>query len=229
MAYDFDFNPATLLRKAVLALTKNGAETSETPEFSELKTRHYRAKVGEVYTAAIQVSGRWLGWRITSREKNLGSMAAIKVEFKSLVLGGNTCELAVWFSEEKNADGVVMTTVNAKSVSDVQTNGDLGENRRVIAFFLFALDEEVIENKSIPIKPDSSQVQTTAVPNAQASAPAGVSPNVQPSAQPTAPSLEHPNGQAATTSSEIPKPTSPQPPRMKVAITKKEPQKTANQ
>jgi adenylate kinase len=162
MAFEFDLNPNSLLRKAVLAFTSREAETSETPEFGELKTRRYRAPLREVYDAAIQVASRWFGWRIISREKNLGSVASIKCDIISVALGGNHLELSVSLVEEVETNGETVTIVNAKSVADVPTKGDLGENRRWIGLFLSNLDEEVIQTAS-PVKAASvSEVKPAA-------------------------------------------------------------------
>lgn len=145
MPLPFDLSPDALLRKAVQAFTCNMSETSETPEFLELKTRRYKASVREVYEKALSLPPRWFGWRIISREKNLGGMSAFKCEIFSAVLGGNRLELSVWMIEETSADGTVTTVVNAKCVSNAPTKGDLGECRRNVVFFLFALDEVFAE------------------------------------------------------------------------------------
>lgn len=132
-----------LIRKALLGFIKCDAETSETPEFAELRTRHYEASTGEVYDAALRVIERYIQWTITGREKNLGGIATIKCDIVSLVLGGNIDTFSVWMIEELLPSGSKSVSVNARSISNAGTKGDLGENRRHIGFFLEALDEEV--------------------------------------------------------------------------------------
>ncbi|MFQ3608809.1 MAG: hypothetical protein SNJ55_09290 [Chloroherpetonaceae bacterium] len=150
MPLPFDLSPDALLRKAIQAFTNSASETSETPEFLELKTRRYKASVREVYETALSLPPRWFGWRIISREKNLGGMSAFKCEIVSAVLGGNRLELSIWMIEEVDAEGAVTTVVNAKCISNAPTKGDLGECRRNIAFFLFALDEAFAKQERAP-------------------------------------------------------------------------------
>jgi hypothetical protein len=80
-------------------------------------------------------------------------MALLKCEITSIALGGNTLELSVWFIQEDLPDGTPQTTVNCKCISNAPTKGDLGETRRAIAFFLSALDDEVIQ---VPIDQNAS-------------------------------------------------------------------------
>ncbi len=162
MPLPFDLSPDALLRKAIQAFTSSASETSETPEFLELKTRRYKASVREVYETALSLPPRWFGWRIVSREKNLGGMSAFKCEIFSALLGGNRLELSVWMIEEADADGAVTTVVNAKCISNAPTKGDLGECRRNIAFFLFALDEAFA--KQDPNRTPSPAPEPTAPP-----------------------------------------------------------------
>jgi hypothetical protein len=154
MPLPFDISPEALLRKALQAFTSSASETSESPEFLELKTRRYKASVREVYEVALSLPPRWFGWRVVSREKNLGGMSAFKCEIFSALLGGNRIELSVWMIEERDVDGAVVTVVNAKGISSAPTRGDLGECRRNVAFFLFALDEAIaVPNPSLPPAP----------------------------------------------------------------------------
>jgi hypothetical protein len=97
-------------------------------------------------------------------------MALLKCEITSIALGGNTLELSVWFIQEDLPDGTPQTTVNCKCISNAPTKGDLGETRRAIAFFLSALDDEVIQipldQKAQP--PQQSEVtQTQDAPKAE--------------------------------------------------------------
>jgi hypothetical protein len=153
MPFQLDLRPEALLKKAVLAFTSRESETSDNPEFLELKTRRYRATVSETYDAALAVMNRWFGWQVKTRQKNLGGMALLKCEITSIALGGNTLELSVWFIQEDLPDGTPQTTVNCKCISNAPTKGDLGETRRAIAFFLSALDDEVIQ---VPIDQNAS-------------------------------------------------------------------------
>ncbi len=147
MPLPFDLSPNALLRKAIQAVTSSSSETSETPEFIELKTRRYKASVREVYETALSMPSRWFGWQVVSREKNLGGMSAFKCEITSALLGGHRLELSIWMMEETDADGTPTTVVNAKCLSKAPTKGDLGECRRNIAFFLFMLDEAFAERR----------------------------------------------------------------------------------
>lgn len=177
MPFQLDLRPEALLKKAMLAFTQRESETSDNPEFLELKTRRYRAPISETYDAAVTVLSRWFGWKITTRQKNLGGMALLKCEITSLALGGNTLDLSIWFTEETLPDGTRQTCVNCKCISNAPTKGDLGETRRAIAFFLSALDDEVIEmpiaQTATPSPATStapaSQPQTAPKPDAPAS------------------------------------------------------------
>ncbi len=164
MPFQLDLRPEALLKKAVLAFTTRESETSDHPEFLELKTRRYRATVSETYDAALAVMNRWFGWQVKTRQKNLGGMALLKCEITSIALGGNTLELSVWFIQEDLPDGTPQTTVNCKCISNAPTKGDLGETRRAIAFFLSALDDEVIE---VPIDQNASPAPQSEVPQTQ--------------------------------------------------------------
>ncbi len=164
MPFQLDLRPEALLKKAVLAFTSRESETSDHPEFLELKTRRYRATVSETYDAALAVMNRWFGWQVKTRQKNLGGMALLKCEITSIALGGNTLELSVWFIQEDLPDGTPQTTVNCKCISNAPTKGDLGETRRAIAFFLSALDDEVIQ---VPIDQNASPAPQSEVAQTQ--------------------------------------------------------------
>jgi hypothetical protein len=69
MPFQLDLRPEALLKKAVLAFTSRESETSDNPEFLELKTRRYRATVSETYDAALAVMNRWFGWQVKTRQK----------------------------------------------------------------------------------------------------------------------------------------------------------------
>jgi len=90
MPLPFDISPNALLRKALQAFTTSMSETSETPEYIELKTRRYKARVRDVYEIALSLPSRWFGWRVVSREKNLGGMSAFKCEIFFCVVGGQS-------------------------------------------------------------------------------------------------------------------------------------------
>jgi len=177
MPLPFDISPNALLRKALQAFTTSMSETSETPEYIELKTRRYKARVRDVYEIALSLPSRWFGWRVVSREKNLGGMSAFKCEIFSALLGGNRLELSVWMIEETDTDGEVMTVVNAKCLSQAPTKGDLGECRRNIAFFLFSLDDAVATTIS-------ATAPSTATPQPPTSTPSTTdSKSIQPATQ----------------------------------------------
>ncbi|MDX2129767.1 MAG: hypothetical protein SFU91_12100 [Chloroherpetonaceae bacterium] len=141
----FELSPEALLSKARLAFISNEAETSEKPEYEELKTRRYALSVKEVYEIALGFASRWVNWRVVNRGKNFGGMAQLKCDVYSVLLGGNKLELSLIFSEERTTFGGICTVVNAKSVSTAPTKGDLGENRRWIALMLYSLDTAVAE------------------------------------------------------------------------------------
>ncbi len=178
MPFTPDISLEAILKKTLLAFTSRDAETSETPEFIELKTRRYRARVGDVYDKTIELVGRWFGWRIVSREKNLGGMAALKCNIVSLALGANTIDLSVWFLEELSPDGSVVTVVNAKASAQTPTKGDLGEARRNIAFLLGTLDDELQQLPLVQMSDGAQARSTQSVadepPKPVASAPAPV-------------------------------------------------------
>jgi hypothetical protein len=177
MPLPFDISPNALLRKALQAFTTSMSETSETPEYIELKTRRYKARVRDVYEIALSLPSRWFGWRVVSREKNLGGMSAFKCEIFSALLGGNRLELSVWMIEETDTNGEVMTVVNAKCLSQAPTKGDLGECRRNIAFFLFSLDDAVATTIS-------AAAPSTATPQPPTSTPSTTdSKSIQPATQ----------------------------------------------
>jgi hypothetical protein len=177
MPLPFDISPNALLRKALQAFTTSMSETSETPEYIELKTRRYKARVRDVYEIALSLPSRWFGWRVVSREKNLGGMSAFKCEIFSALLGGNRLELSVWMIEETDTNGEVMTVVNAKCLSQAPTKGDLGECRRNIAFFLFSLDDAVATTIS-------ATAPSTATPQPPTSTPSTTdSKSIQPATQ----------------------------------------------
>jgi len=134
MPFQLDLRPEALLKKVVLAFTTRESETSDNPEFLELKTRRYRATVSETYDAALAVMNRWFGWQVKTRQKNLGGMALLKCEITSIALGGNKLELSVWFIQEDLPDSTPQTTVNCKCISNAPTKGDLGETRRALHF-----------------------------------------------------------------------------------------------
>ncbi len=161
MPFQLDLRPEALLKKAVMAFTVRESETSDNPEFSELKTRRYRATINETYDAAVTVISRWFGWQLKTRQKNLGGMALLKCEIISIALGGNTLELSVWFIQENLPDGTPQTVVNCKCISNAPTKGDLGETRRAIAFFLSALDDEVIE---LPLSESAEMPKSQSTP-----------------------------------------------------------------
>jgi len=141
----FELSPEALLSKARLAFISNEAETSEKPEYEELKTRRYALSVKDVYEIALGFASRWVNWRVVNRGKNFGGMAQLKCDVYSVLLGGNKLELSLIFSEERTSFGGICTVVNAKSVSTAPTKGDLGENRRWIALMLYSLDTAVAE------------------------------------------------------------------------------------
>lgn len=131
----------SLYRRTVVALTENVARTSEDAEFDELRPRHYKARLNEVYDAILKKVDIWIGWEAANKEKSLGNMAIIKCKVPSLLLVGTTCQVDIWLNEIKRDDGAYETVMNAKCSCGNFLNVDLGESQRMITMVVFALDE----------------------------------------------------------------------------------------
>jgi|GEM_PF-2006901 len=129
-----------LYRRISVSLSGKSAETSENAEFHELQSRHYKATLNELYEAIQKKIDIWFGWEITTKKKELGNVAIIKCNVRSYILGLFESKFSIWLTEETGKDGNPETIVNVKSSSDIPTP-DFGENQRMIAMLLLALDE----------------------------------------------------------------------------------------
>jgi len=129
-----------LYRRTVVALTENVARTSEDAEFDELRARHYKVRLNEVYDAILKKVDFWIGWEAANNEKSLGNMAIIKCKVPSLLLVGTSCQVDIWLNEIKREDGDYETILNAQCCCGT-IGVDLGESQRMITMLVFALDE----------------------------------------------------------------------------------------
>ncbi len=129
-----------LYRRISVSLSNNSAETSEDAEFHELQSRHYKASLNEMYEAIQKKIDIWIGWEVDNKKKDLGNIAIITCKVRSYLFGLFESKFSIWLTEEKGADGNPETIVNVKSSADIP-GPDLGENQRMIAMLLLALDE----------------------------------------------------------------------------------------
>lgn len=138
-----DFIPfKTEFAKAYHGLTGNATHTSETPVFSELKVRRYELPANEVSDFIVDKIVRWIGWNVKNVKTAVGGMTVIRAEVFSFALLGMTIDTTFGLHEEKDINGRLITTVNAKALTNIESKGDLGESRRVIRMMLGALDFE---------------------------------------------------------------------------------------
>lgn len=138
-----DFIPfKTEFAKAYHGLTGNATHTSETPVFSELKVRRYELPAQEVSEFIVDKIDRWVGWNFKHEKTAVGGMRVIRAEVFSFALLGMKIDVTFGLHEEKDVNGRLITTVNAKALTNIESKGDLGESRRVIRMLLGALDFE---------------------------------------------------------------------------------------
>ncbi|NMW21006.1 MAG: hypothetical protein HKK67_05125 [Chlorobiaceae bacterium] len=128
--------------KTYYGLKSNATHTSEQPVFHELKVRRYDKPVAEVSEFILTKIDHWVGWTLRSEKKAVGGMTAIRAEVSSFILFGIKINVAFGLLEETDINGRLITSVNAKAETQIESRGDLGESRRVIRMMLGAMDFE---------------------------------------------------------------------------------------
>ncbi len=138
-----DFIPfRTEFTKAQYGLTTNATHTSENPVFNELKVRRYDRPVADISDFILSKVDHWLGWSLISERTAVGGMTTIRAEVSSFLLFGMKINVTFGLLEEKDVNGRMITTVNAKAETHIESRGDLGESRRTIRMMLGAMDFE---------------------------------------------------------------------------------------
>ncbi|MBX3279328.1 MAG: DUF1499 domain-containing protein [Acidobacteria bacterium] len=120
-------------RRFGLAMTTNTAQTSEAPEFPELKTRVYNAPLPVVFARAAALAAEIPKWAVESQDAESG---VIKVVWTS-TLRGFKDDITITIRGEGET-----TQVDAHSASR-EGKGDIGMNRHHLKTFLEALDEKM--------------------------------------------------------------------------------------
>jgi hypothetical protein len=128
--------------KVYHCLTDNATHTSEKPIFSELKVRRYEKPLNEVADLIIDKIDRWVGWNLKSEKTAVGGMSIIRAEVLSFALLGMKINATFGLIQETDARGNIITTVNAKAETQIESKGDLGESRRILRMMLAAMDFE---------------------------------------------------------------------------------------
>ena len=128
--------------KAQYGLTTNATHTSENPVFNELKVRRYDKPVADISEFILRKIDHWLGWTLISEKTAVGGMTTIRAEVSSFILFGMKINVTFGLLEEKDVNGRMITTVNAKAETHIESRGDLGESRRTIRMMLGAMDFE---------------------------------------------------------------------------------------
>jgi len=128
--------------KAFYGVTSNATHTSERPVFEELKVRRYDKPVSEVSGFILNKIDHWVGWNLRYERTAVGGMTSIRAEVSSFILFGMKIDVAFGLLEEKDVNGHLITTVNAKAETQIESRGDLGESRRAIRMMLGAMDFE---------------------------------------------------------------------------------------
>ncbi len=138
-----DFIPfRSEFNKAHYGLTTNATHTSENPVFSELKVRRYDKPCADISEFILNKIDGWLGWTLISEKTAIGGMNTIRAEVSSFILLGLKINVTFGLFEEKDINGRLITTVNAKAETRIESRGDLGESRRAIRMMLGAMDFE---------------------------------------------------------------------------------------
>ena len=154
--------------KAYHGITTNATHTSEKPVFNELRVRRYQRPMAEISEFILDKIDRWIGWVVLSEKTAVGGISTIRAEVSSLMLFGLKINVTFALFEEKDRSGFIITTVNAKAETQIDSKGDLGESRRVIRMILGAMDfnfksdqinEEDYLFRSLDIKGASAAMQ----------------------------------------------------------------------
>ena len=82
----------------------------------------------------------WIGWVVISEKTSPGGISNIRAEVSSVLLFGLKIKVTFGLFEEKDSSGLIITTVNAKAETQIDSKGDLGESRRVLRMILGAID-----------------------------------------------------------------------------------------
>ncbi|NTW69136.1 MAG: hypothetical protein HGB23_04730 [Chlorobiaceae bacterium] len=128
--------------KTYHGLTSNATHTSEKPVFNELKVRRYEKPVGTVTDFISGKVDHWVGWELKSEKTAVGGMTTLRAQVTSVILFGMKIDVTFGLFEETDINGRLITTVNAKAETNIESRGDLGESRRIIRMMLGALDFE---------------------------------------------------------------------------------------
>ncbi len=130
----------TEFAKAYHGLNGNATHTSETPVFTELKVRRYDSPASDIASFIVDKVERWVGWDLKSEKTAVGGMTTIRATISSLILFGMKIDASFGLLEEEDIHGHLITTINAKAETKIESKGDLGESRRVIRMMLNAVD-----------------------------------------------------------------------------------------
>jgi hypothetical protein len=128
--------------KTYYGLKSNATHTSEHPVFNELKVRRYDEPLAAISEFILNKIEHWVGWNLISEKTAVGGMTSIRAEVSSFLLLGLKINITFGLHEEKDVNGRLITSVNAKAETQIESKGDLGESRRVIRVMLGALDFE---------------------------------------------------------------------------------------
>ena len=134
--------------KTYYGLKSNATHTSEQPVFHELKVRRYDKPMAEIADFILTKIDHWVGWNLRSEKKAVGGMISIRAEVTSFILFGLKINIVFGLLEETDINGRLITSVNSKAETQIESRGDLGESRRVIRMMLGAMDFE-FRNKII--------------------------------------------------------------------------------
>ncbi|MEI6691799.1 MAG: hypothetical protein WCL43_03660 [Chlorobium sp.] len=128
--------------KAYYGVTSNATHTSEQPIFHELKVRRYDRSEAEISEFILTKIDHWVGWNLRNEKKAVGGMTSIRAEVSSFILFGMKINISFGLLEETDINGRLITSVNAKAETQIESRGDLGESRRAIRMMLGAVDFE---------------------------------------------------------------------------------------
>ena len=130
----------TEFAKAYHGFNGNATHTSETPVFNELKVRRFDSPATEISAFIVDKVERWVGWDLKSEKTAVGGMTTVRATVSSFILFGLKIDVSFGLLEETDIHGHLITTLNAKAETKIDSKGDLGESRRVIRMMLNAVD-----------------------------------------------------------------------------------------